>query len=328
MITRRQISQAYSIISPHLRRTPVLALSEFSALPLTLKLEQFQHTGSFKPRGAFANLLGAELPSAGVCAASGGNHGAGVAYAAAKLGVRARIFVPKATPPAKLALIRSYGAEIVQEGENYARAFDLCRTYAEQTGAKLVHAYDSEPTISGQGTLALELEEQAPDLDTVLVAVGGGGLIAGIAAWYSSGLKIVSVEPEDCPTLERALLQGQPVDISPSGTAADSLGASRIGSLPFALARSYVDRALLVTEDAIYKAQIWLWQNLRLITEPGGATAFAAIASGRYAPGPQERVGVVICGANTDPSAFAKLLSRSTEPHTVSASPSPRAVRG
>ena len=309
MITRRQISQAYAVISPRLRRTPVLAVNEFSALPLTLKLEVFQHTGSFKPRGAFANLLGAELTGAGVAAASGGNHGAAVAYAAAKLALKARIFVPRATPSAKLALIRSHGAEIVQEGENYAKAFELCQTYSEETGAKLIHAYDSEPTISGQGTLALELEEQAPDLDTVLVAVGGGGLIAGIAAWYSSGLKIVSVEPEDCPTLERALAAGRPVDISPAGTAADSLGASRIGSIPFALAQSYVDRALLVPEDAIRKAQVWLWRNLRLIAEPGGATAFAAIASGLYAPEPQERVGVVICGANTDPAAVAEMAS-------------------
>jgi threonine dehydratase len=322
MITRRQISQAYSLISPHLRRTPVVGISEFSAQPLTLKLELLQHTGSFKPRGAFSNLLGADLPAAGVAAASGGNHGAGVAFAAMKLGVRARIFVPKATPPAKLALIRSYGAEIVQEGENYTRAFELCLSYAEEAGARLVHAYDSEPTISGQGTLALELEEQAPDLDTVLVAVGGGGLIAGIAAWYSSGLKIVSVEPETCPTLERALAAGQPVDVSPSGATADSLGASRIGSIPFALAHSYVDRALLVTDDAIRKTQAWLWQNLRLVTEPGGAAAFAAIASGRYAPDPQERVGVVICGANTDPAAFARLLTQPAE----AASPLPQAV--
>lgn len=326
MITRRQISQAYSIISPHLRRTPVIGVTEFSAQPLTLKLELFQYTGSFKPRGAFSNLLGTELSDAGVAAASGGNHGAGVAYAAMKLGVRARIFVPKATPVAKLALIRSYGAEIVQEGENYARAFEICRTYAEEAGARLVHAYDSEPTISGQGTLALELEEQSPDLDTVLVAVGGGGLIAGIAAWYSSGLKIVSVEPENCPTLERALAAGQPVDVSPTGTAADSLGASRIGAIPFALAQSYVDRALLVTDDAIRKAQVWLWQNLRIVTEPGGATAFAAIASGRYVPGPQERVGVVICGANTDPAAFASLLSQF--PEADAASPLPQAVPG
>lgn len=326
MITRRQISQAYSIISPHLRRTPVIGVTEFSAQPLTLKLELFQYTGSFKPRGAFSNLLGTELSDAGVAAASGGNHGAGVAYAAMKLGVRARIFVPKATPVAKLALIRSYGAEIVQEGENYARAFEICRTYAEEAGARLVHAYDSEPTISGQGTLALELEEQSPDLDTVFVAVGGGGLIAGIAAWYSSGLKIVSVEPENCPTLERALAAGQPVDVSPMGTAADSLGASRIGAIPFALAQSYVDRALLVTDDAIRKAQVWLWQNLRIVTEPGGATAFAAIASGRYVPGPQERVGVVICGANTDPAAFASLLSQF--PEADAASPLPQAVPG
>jgi threonine dehydratase len=312
MITRRQISAAHALIAPRLRRTPVVDLTEKSTMPVTLKLEQLQHTGSFKPRGAFANLLGNDIPAAGVAAASGGNHGAAVAYAASELGIAARIFVPVKTPPAKLALIRSYGAEIVQDGERYAAAFALCRDYAAQSGALLVHAYDSPETIAGQGTLALELEEQVPDLDTVLVAVGGGGLIAGVAAWYSSGLRIVSVEPETCPTLERALAAGCPVDVSPSGIAADSLGASRIGALPFSLAQAYVDRCILVSEHAIARAQAWLWHNLRLIAEPGGATAFAAIASGAYRPSLRERIGVVICGANTDLAAFAGRIGERT----------------
>jgi threonine dehydratase len=305
MITRRQISQTHSLISSRLRRTPVLDLVGLTGLPLALKLEILQHTGSFKPRGAFANLLTSEVGEPGVTAASGGNHGAAVAYAAAELRLRARIFVPAKTPTAKIALIRSYGAEIVQQGETYAAAFEICRNYAAESGAVLVHAYDSESTIAGQGTLALEFEEQAPDLDTVLVGVGGGGLIAGVAAWYSSGLKIVSVEPESCATLERALAAGQPVEISPSGVAADSLGASRIGAIPFELARSYVDRALLVSDDAIRSSQKWLWEKLRLITEPGGATAFAAILSGIYRADPHERLGVVLCGANIDPAQFA-----------------------
>ena len=310
MITRRQISAAHSLIAARLRRTPIIDLSVKEATPITLKLEQLQHTGSFKPRGAFANLLGNDIPEMGVAAASGGNHGAAVAYAAAELGIAARIFVPAKTPPAKLALIRSYGAEVVQEGERYAAAFELCRAYAETSGALLIHAYDSPQTIAGQGTLALELEEQAPDLDTVLVAVGGGGLIAGVAAWYSSGLRIVSVEPETCPTLERALAAGSPVDVSPSGIAADSLGPSRIGALPFSLAQAYVDHCVLVTEHAIADAQAWLWNNLRLVVEPGGATALAAIASGAYQSSPRERIGIVICGANTDLAVFSGQIGK------------------
>jgi threonine dehydratase len=308
MISRKQISQAYNLISPRLRRTPIIDVTELSGLPITLKLETLQHTGSFKPRGAFANLLSRDIPPSGVAAASGGNHGAAVGYAASQLNVKARIFVPLKTPPAKVAHIRFHGAEIVQQGDSYKAAYELCARYAAETRALLVHAYDSEPTISGQGTLALELEQQAPDLDTILVSVGGGGLIAGVAAWYSSGLKIVSVEPEDCPTLERALAAGCPVEILPSGIAADSLGASRIGNIPFALAQSYVDRALLVSEDAICSAQRWLWDHLRILTEPGGATAFAAMTSGAYRADPQERIGIIICGANTDPASFANAV--------------------
>ena len=251
MITRRQISHAYGLISSRLRRTPAVDVMELTALPLTLKLEMLQHTGSFKPRGAFANLLSSDIPSVG----RGGRLrwksrrcGRLCGFPAAHQGSHFRAVE---NPPCQVALIASHGAEIVQEGDSYAAAFELCERYADATGAMLVHAYDSELTISGQGTLALELEEQAPDLDTVLVAVGGGGLIAGVAAWYSSGLKIVSVEPESSPTMERALAAGRPVDISPSGIAADSLGASRIGAIPFSFAQSYVDSALLVSEQAI-----------------------------------------------------------------------------
>lgn len=308
MITRRQIGLAHDLIAARIRRTPVVDLSELTPLPLALKLEILQHTGSFKPRGAFVNLLSAEIGKAGVTAASGGNHGAAVAYAAAQLGVPARIFVPLATPAAKIALIDSHGAEVVRQGDSYAAAFAECAAQASASGALLVHAYDSELTISGQGTVALEFEEQAPDLDTIMVAVGGGGLIAGVAAWYSSGLRIVGVEPETCPTLERALAAGRPVDIRPSGIAADSLGASRIGAIPFALAQSYVDRALLVSDEAIRAAQLWLWKHLRLITEPGGAAAFAAVMSGTYRPDPQERIGIVVCGANVDPADFVRTV--------------------
>jgi threonine dehydratase len=329
MIARRQIGQTYNLIAPRLRRTPVIDLAELSAVPVTLKLETLQHTGSFKPRGAFANMLNADIPKSGVAAASGGNHGAAVAYAASKLNHKARIFVPLTTPAAKLAQIRSYGAEVDQAGENYAAAFALCVRYARESGAMLIHAYDSEPTITGQGTLALELEEQAPDLDTILVGVGGGGLIAGIAAWYSSGLKIVGVEPESCPTLERALKAGRPVDINPSGVAADSLGASRIGEIPFSLASSYVDRALLVPDEAILNSQLWLWQHLRLLTEPGGATAFAALAFGFYRPDPLERIGIILCGANADPATFQmKQAEITSSPQVKAATPLPEVDRG
>ncbi|MGH6820326.1 MAG: serine/threonine dehydratase, partial [Methylocella sp.] len=271
--------------------------------------ELLQHSGSFKARGAFNNRVGRGPSGPGVAAASGGNHGAAVAYAARALGHKARIFVPRIAAPAKVARIASYGAEIVQEGANYQEALALCETHIKATGAFSVHAYDAEPTLQGQGTLARELEDQSPDLDTLLVAVGGGGLIGGIAAWYQSGVKIVGVEPETCNALHAALAAGGPVMIKPLGIASDSLGSSTAGALMFPIAKAHVDHVALVSDDAIRAAQRYLWNTAQLVSEPGGATALAALLSGAYRPEKEERVGVVICGANTTMDAFGKLFA-------------------
>ena len=309
-VSREAIARAAQRIAPHVRRTPVIDVAvEGVALPVTLKLELLQHSGSFKARGAFNTLVGANVGPGGVAAASGGNHGAAVAYAARQLGHRARIFVPEISSPAKVARIASYGAEIVQQGPTYYDALALCEAHIAATGAVSVHAYDAEPTLQGQGTLARELEDQAPDLDTLLVAVGGGGLIGGIAAWYQSGVKIVAVEPETCNTLHAAFAAKARVAVKPSGIAADSLGASTVGTLMFDIARDHVDHVALVSDDQIRAAQRDLWQRLQLVTEPGGAAAFAALLTGAYRPEKDERVGVVICGANTTMDAFGKLFA-------------------
>jgi threonine dehydratase len=304
-VSRATITETYRRIAAAVRRTPVIDV-EIEGRPVCLKLECLQHTGSFKPRGAFANLMGSDIPAAGVAAASGGNHGAAVAFAARALGVPAHIFVPETTPPAKIARIESYGANIVLAGERYAGALARSQAFVEQTGALSVHAYDSPATLNGQGTVGRELEEQAPDLDSVLVAVGGGGLIGGIAAWYGGDRKVVGVEPESCNALHAALAAGRPVDVSPSGYAVDSLGASSVGSLMFPIARRAVDSVVLVRDDDIALAQKWLWSELRVITEPGGATAVAALLSGVYELAPGERVGIIVCGANSDFAAFAR----------------------
>ena len=306
-VSRATIAEAYRRIAPAIRFTPVIDVTvEGLAQPVCLKLECLQHTGSFKPRGAFANLLGAAIPAAGVAAASGGNHGAAVAFAARAVGAPAHIFVPEQTPKPKIARIESYGAEVVLAGQRYAGALARSEEFVAQTGALAVQAYDSLATLNGQGTIGRELEEQAPDLDTVLVAVGGGGLIGGIAAWFHGGLKVVGVEPEGCNALHAALAAGRPVDVEPSGYAVDSLGASRVGSLVFPIARRAVERVVLVNDRDIARARSWLWNELRLLTEPGGATAFAALLSGAYVAAPGERVGIIICGANTDPAAFSR----------------------
>jgi threonine dehydratase len=306
MISRRDIAATHATILPHIVRTPVLTVGvDEIQTTVTFKLETFQHTGSFKARGAFANLAGAAVPDAGVVAASGGNHGAAVAFAAQALAHRARIFVPAMTPPAKVARIRSYGAEVVQKGTFYAEALARASDYAEATGALAIHAYDVPLTVRGQGTIAREFEEQEPDLDAVLVAVGGGGLIAGVAAWYAGATRVVGVEPATCPTLERALAVGAPVDIVPSGLAVDSLGASRVGDIAFTVAQAHVERVILIGDDDIRAAQAWLWRRLRLVTEPGGAAAFAALLSGAWRPRRGERIGVILCGANVDPASFA-----------------------
>ncbi len=307
MMSRRDIAAMRTAIAPHIRRTPVLDVG-IETVPelVSLKLETLQHTGSFKARGAFANLVGASVPPAGVTAASGGNHGAAVAYAASVMGKAARIFLPETSPPAKVARIRSYGAEAVVAGATYVEALALSTRYAAETGALAIQAYDAALTICGQATLALELEDERPDLDTVLVAVGGGGLIAGVAAWYASGTTIVGVETEGCATLSEALAAGRPVDIVPSGIARDSLGASRLGNLTFEIASRHVRAAILVSDAHVTAGQKWLWDKARIIAEPGGATAIAALLSGVYRAEPGERIGVIVCGANVDLDGFAR----------------------
>lgn len=308
-LSRERIAATERLIRPHVRRTPVIEVDSadfgLRGAPLTLKLELLQHTASFKPRGAFANLLLREGPAAGVAAASGGNHGAAVAYAAMQLGVPATIFVPRVAAPAKIARIRAYGASLVIEGERYADALARCQTFCADTGALDVHAFDQIETLLGQGSVGLELEAQAPALDTILVAVGGGGLIGGVAAWYRGQAKLIAVEPESAPTLHRALEAGRPVDAEAGGIAADSLAPRRVGERMFPLARDFVERVILVGDDDIRRAQECLWRTLRLPAEPGGAAAFAALLSGRYQPAPSERVGVLVCGGNPASLDFA-----------------------
>jgi threonine dehydratase len=301
-LTQAEICRAYELIRPHVRRTPVIDVdpADFGlhAGGLTLKLELFQHTGSFKGRGAFHNLLAREIPAAGVVAASGGNHGAAVAFAAMKTGKSASIFIPTVASPAKVERIRSYGARLVITGDLYDEALTASREWAAESGALQIHAYDQAETLAGAGTTGLELEEQAPGLDTLLVAVGGGGLIGGIASWYAGRVRMVAVEPELCPTLSLAMKAGRPVDAPASGVASDSLAPKRVGDLMFPIAQRYVDRVALVKDDAIVQAQQALWSTLRVMTEPGGAAAMAALLSGVYVPAPDERVGVVVCGGN------------------------------
>ena len=266
---------------------------------ITFKLELLQHGGSFKARGAFANLLTRDLPRAGVVAASGGNHGVAVAFAAMKLGVHAKIFVPSVASKEKTDRIRGCRANLVIVGDRYAEALKASEEWAAESGAMAVHAYDQAETLLGQGTVGLEFEEQAPELDTLLVAVGGGGLIGGVAAWYGGRTKIIGVEPEAAPTLANAIEAGRPVDSEAGGIAADSLAPKRVGELMFPIAQRYVSKVVLVTDTAIQEAQTELWKVLRLASEPGGAAAFAALSSRRYEPRPGERVGVVVCGGNT-----------------------------
>jgi threonine dehydratase len=308
MVTPEQIEDAAQRIAPHVRVTPSMQLEPRafgSPALIALKLELMQHTGSFKPRGAFNRILSAHVPESGVIAASGGNHGAAVAYAARQLGHVAEIFVPESTPGIKVERLRRYGARVTLIGANYAEAHAASRARAAHTGALEVHAYDQDEVLAGQGTLAREFEQQAAGLDTVLVAVGGGGLIGGVAAWFAGRAKVVGVEPERCPTLFAARDAGEPVDVEVSGYAADSLGARRIGSLAFEIAQRYVDSIVLVTDEEIRQTQRALWENLRILAEPGGAAALAGLRSGKYQPQPGERVGVIVCGGNTDPARFA-----------------------
>jgi threonine dehydratase len=307
-ITRERIAATEALIRPYIRRTPLVQadLADFglTAAPLTFKLEMLQHSGSFKARGAFANLLLRKPPAAGVVAASGGNHGAAVAYAAQRLGVPATIFVPEITSPAKIERIRSYGAQLMIGGARYADALVASEAHVKATGAMAVHAYDQPETLLGQGSVGMEIEQDAPDIDTLLVAVGGGGLIGGVAAWCAGRTRVIAVEPEQAPTLHAAIAAGHPVDAPAGGIAADSLAPRQVGQLMFPIARAHVEKVLLVSDDAIKQAQAALWSTLRVVAEPGGAAAFAALLSGIYRPVQGERVAVLVCGANTTAVKF------------------------
>lgn len=302
-LTLEAIAGAAGLIRPYVRLTPVVQINGedfgLAPFPLTLKLEQLQHSGSFKARGAFMNALNNVIPAAGIVAASGGNHGAAVAYAAMRLGVRSHIFVPSISSPAKVERIREYGADLVVGGESYADALAASEVFARESGALVIHAFDSELTMLGTGTIALELDQQMGGLDTVVAAVGGGGLLGGIAAWYSSRIAVLGVEPELAPTLTEALVAGRPVDAQTGSIAADSLAPRRIGSVVFPILQRHVRQALLVSDDDIRAAQAALWDRLRLVVEPGGAAAFAALLAHKYVPQAGERVAVVLSGANT-----------------------------
>jgi threonine dehydratase len=304
MIGRDVIEAAAARIAGHVRVTPVIrpsAWEDLTPADITLKLEQLQHTGSFKARGAFNRILSADAVPAGVIAASGGNHGLAVAHAARVLGHRAEIFVPEISNPVKIEALKAQGATVHVIGRDYAEAYEASETRRAETGALRVHAYDQPEVVAGQGTTGREFEAQAPDLDTVLVAVGGGGLIGGVAAWFDGRVKVVGVEPATSRALHAALEAGSPVDVPVSGVAADSLGARRIGSIAFKIARTHVERVVLVDDADIIAARRLLWRDLRIVAEPGGAAATAALLSGRYVAAPGERVGVIVCGANCHP---------------------------
>lgn len=308
MISRAAIDAAYAHVRPHIRRTPVLEL-EAGALgvdhPVTLKLEHLQVTGSFKVRGAFTNMLSADLTDSGVVAISGGNHGAAVGYAATKLGVKSTVFVPgMIANDVKIARMRGFGADVIITEGNVDQAFAAYDDFANETGAYPVHPYGSPGTVTGQGTTGLEFEDQAPDLDTLFVAVGGGGLIGGIAAWYAGRVKIVAVETTGTSTLDKTLKGNLPADFAVSGISASGLGASSIGDLPLEIIRAHVAENIVVTDADVTQAQRTLWSATRSICEPGGVTALAALTSGAYTPHTGERIGVLLCGGNAAPDWF------------------------
>ena len=309
MISRDDIRRCYDTIRPYIRRTPVIQvdLTELdesaTALPVaTLKLEQLQCAGSFKARGAFTNLLLRKVPPAGVVAASGGNHGVAVAYAAHRRGVPAKIFVPTVSAQAKIERIRRLGADLVVTGERYADALAAAQDWVRRSGAMSVHAYDQRETILGQGTLALELAEQVGEPGTVLVPVGGGGLIAGIASWFAGTARVVGVEPDGAPTLSYARAEGRPADAPAGSVAADALAPRQVGELVFPITQSYVDDVVLVDDESILAAQRALWQAFRIAAEPAASVGIAALLAGAYKPEPGEHVAVVISGANMSPS--------------------------
>ena len=310
MTSRKEVEAAFARIRPFVRRTPVIMVEDlWEERPLALKFEHCQVTGSFKPRGAFNTLLSGDVPEGGVVAASGGNHGAAVAHAAMRLGHRAAIFVPEIAGPEKIALIRETGAELTVVPGSYVDALSAARDHEARTGAMQVHAYDAPGTVAGQGTVMAEWEEQGLEADTILIAVGGGGLIAGALAWIGTGRKIVAVEPTRAPTLHQALAVGAPVDVEVSGVAANALGARRIGQICFDLARKTGAQTVLVEDADIVVAQHLLWRKLRQVVEPAGATALAALTSGAYKPEMGEKVAVLLCGANPSVSPYPEMNS-------------------
>jgi len=314
VITRKEILATYDTIRPWIRRTPVVELDLGELPSVTLKLEQLQCAGSFKARGAFANLLLREVPPAGVVAASGGNHGVAVAYAANRRGVPARIFVPTVSAPAKMARIRQLGAELVVTGDRYADALAAAQDWEASSGAMSVHAFDQRETLLGQGTLGLELARQTEQLDTVLVAVGGGGLIGGVAAWFGGATRVIGVEPDGAPTLTRARAAGEPADAPAEGVAADALAPRRVGELMFPISQAYVEDVVLVDDAAILAAQRTLWQTARIAAEPAASVGIAALLTGAYKPAPGEHVAVVISGANMSPSQLEREADRGEQP--------------
>jgi len=303
MVTAKDVSHAWTRIKPHVLRTPVLETDVFG-MPLSLKLEQMQHTGSFKARGAMNSLLSMDVPKAGLVAASGGNHGAAVAWAAARLGHRARIYVPELAGEAKINLIRSLGADLIVVPGVYANALEQALAYENDSGAAQIHAFDAPGTVAGQGTVMAEWEEQGLTADTVLIAVGGGGLIGGAMAWLEGRRKLVGVEPFNAPTLTQALEHGPQTTVEVSGLAANALGAKQAGRICYDLARVTNTGCVNVEDAAIAEAQHRLWSALRLVVEPAGAAALAALLSGSYRPQKGERLAVLLCGANPAVSPF------------------------
>ncbi|MDE2176741.1 MAG: serine/threonine dehydratase [Xanthomonadaceae bacterium] len=307
---RAAVEAAAARIAGRVRSTPVVALERGAfgldrVRGLVLKLESLQHAGSFKPRGALNRVLAAgRPPGAGLIAASGGNHGAAVAWVGRVLGLPAEIFVPAIASPAKVRRLRDFGATVHVGGAGYSEALAACEVRRAESGALAVHAYDDPDVVAGAGTLAREFEQQAGALDSVLVAVGGGGLLGGLLAWWGERVRVIAVESVGCPTLHDALAAGHPVDVAVSGLVADSLGARRIGTLGWQLARRYPVTSLLVEDAAIRDAQHALWRDLRVAAEPGAATALAALLSGAYRPAAGERVGVIVCGGNADLAAL------------------------
>ncbi|MBX3657354.1 MAG: threonine/serine dehydratase [Ramlibacter sp.] len=312
-MNRSEIDSAWSrfregynhfLLETPLWKLPGAALG-LPAAEIWLKLEHLQVGGSFKARGMLNRLLANEVPASGVIVASGGNAGIATAAAAKALGVACEVFVPTVSSEAKRARLRELGAQVVVTGAAYAEALEACLARQKQTGALLTHAYDQPEVVAGAGTLAAEIETQGGVPDSVLVSVGGGGLIAGIAAWFEQRSRVVALEPEQAPTLFKARQAGEPVDVAVGGIAADSLGAKRIGAIAWEVTQREVKDALLLSDEAIRAAQLWLWRQMKIAVEPAAALGLAALQSGAYAPRADEKVCLVICGANVDPSTLA-----------------------